>query len=134
MNKSSRYYDRQGKELDLLEWGRLFEDKEYQCVKQDQIGKYLISTVWIGINLGLFTDHFQIFETMIFNKEGTEDYQDRYETEEEAIAGHKIAVEYVNNLIKQEETPESQAVESDLGLPQEYPARLESSDHLEYKE
>ena len=68
------YYDKNGKPIDdVLAWAELLRNPEYQIVKQTRIGKYFISSVWLGL------DHFfrgpspfssgtapLIFETMIF--------------------------------------------------------------------
>jgi hypothetical protein len=100
------YFDRQGKELELLDWARLFEDGDYKILKQDKIGKYRVSTVWIGLNMRFFgIDPPLIFETMIFIEEGQEKdeldfWQDRYSTEDEALEGHEKALELVRNKIR----------------------------------
>jgi len=97
------YYNRQGKEMTLLEWGSKFEDMEYKIVKQDSVDRWFISTVWLGLNHALFRKQPPlIFETMIFvrdedgSEKDTEDplhlYQERYSTEEEAIVGHENAM------------------------------------------
>ena len=95
----SEHYDRQGNPIDFMQWGKLFEDKEYQGVAKDYIGNVHISTVWLGIdhgwgNLGPPL----IFETMIFNCPEYEDYQVRYSTEEAALAGHAEAVALVREV------------------------------------
>ena len=95
------YFDRQGKEIALMEWGRKCEDHDYKIVKQEEVDKYFISTVWIGLNMQMFRNApKQIFETMIFlqdeeNKNPDDPlhlYQARYSTEEEAIKGHEEAL------------------------------------------
>lgn len=74
-----------------------------------KVDKYTISTVDLGIN-HQFNDDLPplYYETMIFNLENKEEenpfdyYQERYTTEEEAIAGHERAIEYVKNKLKEE--------------------------------
>ena len=63
-----------------------------RIVKQDNIGKYLVSTVKLPVNHGYGTVELW-YETMIFPKdEWSELYTDRYTTEEEAIVGHAQAI------------------------------------------
>ena len=94
------YYDKQGQpivsESDIdacLIWAKLFEDQEYQRVaKTKLVNDVLISTVWIGIDHSFLTEGLpMIFETMVFGENAVQgdEYQERYATEEEALAGHK---------------------------------------------
>lgn len=90
----SMYYDRQGKPIEnCLAWGRLFEDKEYKIVKQENmLGKLVfLSTVWLGLDHNFGGGKPLIFETMAFcNKCGySELAMDRYTTEKEALVGHE---------------------------------------------
>lgn len=90
------YYDKTGELITQDEWARLHADKSYVRVKEDVVGKYWISTVWLGLNHS-FGDHLEIFETMVFtfNKDTNAldiDYSNlemqRYSTEKAALAGH----------------------------------------------
>ena len=92
------YYDKEGKSIELMEWGRLSEDKEYKIIKQENIGKYWISTVWLGLGHNFDDGVPLIFETMVFErKDGKVDFLaldcDRYSTLKEAEEGHKKMVE-----------------------------------------
>ena len=49
-----RYFDKEGEEISLFEWGRLCENLEYKIIKQEHFGRYFISTVWIGLNMNHF--------------------------------------------------------------------------------
>jgi hypothetical protein len=65
------YYDKQGKCLSMIEWAELFDDLEYQRVKQDHLPNgVFLSTVWSGIdhNFMQFVGEYKpvIFETMLF--------------------------------------------------------------------
>lgn len=63
-------------------------------VGDDSIGGIRISTVFLGLDHSFGDERPQWFETMIFG--GLHDeYCERYETWEEAEAGHKRAVEMV---------------------------------------
>ncbi len=87
-----RYFDRKGNPLQLMEWARMCEDPDYRMIKQEEIGRYFVSTMWIGLNMNHFGSEMHIFETMIFCEENSKDeldgYQARYPTEEKAILGH----------------------------------------------
>lgn len=88
------YYDRKGNPIDNLEWRQLFEQTD-RVVAHDNIEGCRVSTVWIGLDHGLFGDKPEIFETMIFdktNRNGWDGWYTRYSTEEEAIDGHEKAV------------------------------------------
>jgi hypothetical protein len=104
--RNSLYFDRKGLPLSLTQYAMLFENMEYRVVKQEALGKYFVSTVWTGLNMS-FLKNFRplIFETMIFledeNDNGIEElmgYQERYSTEEEALAGHAKAIEFVKQF------------------------------------
>ena len=97
------YYDRDGKKIvgsdrlaATLKWGQLFENMEYKIVKQDTVGAFWVSTVWLGLEHG-FDEELKplIFETMVFKKrkDGSIDYTEidveRYSTEKDALEGHE---------------------------------------------
>lgn len=93
------FYDRQGKAINLEQFGELHKDKKYKRVDLDFVNGYIVSTVWLGVDYSFCYEHktpILIFETMIF-KDGTfsDLYLDRYSSEEEALKGHKKAVQMV---------------------------------------
>lgn len=103
----SAYFDRQGKPIELMDWVKKVEDLDYRIVKQEQVGEYFVNTIWLGVNMNIFRkEPKQIFETMIFKNEPDENddldrFQKRYETEKQALEGHKTAVcmvEMVNSM------------------------------------
>jgi hypothetical protein len=100
----SKYYNRKGEVIPLNEWAELFEDYKYKIVRQDQIGKFFVSTVWLGMDHNFFRfmekeAPIYIFETMIFADDDYGDiYQVRYSTEEEALAGHLVAIEEAKSM------------------------------------
>lgn len=109
----SPYYNRQGEPIhDTFEWARLFEDRNYRVVQQTEItppsgGRYLISTVWLGIDHSWRAGPPIIFETMVFVDEAwseddsqIDEYQDRYSTEAEAIDGHRNVVGMVKAVLE----------------------------------
>jgi hypothetical protein len=97
-----RYFDRQGNPIEILDWARKCQDYDYKLVKQEEVGKYFVSTIWVGLNMSMWRNNpIQIFETMIFLNEGSDeerrndpicDLIHRYSTEEQALAGHERAV------------------------------------------
>ncbi len=95
-------FDRQGRPISLMEWCKLFEDREYAivgCLEEDRDGEHLlISTVWLGLNHNWGPGKPLIFETMIFGGPYNE-WQMRWSTEEDALKGHEAVVwAYRENL------------------------------------
>jgi len=97
-------------ETDLLTWAKWFENSmEQRRVALTKIGKYTVSTVFLGVDYN-FTDSRKpiLFETMVFNEESREcgeDFDmgiDRYNTRKEALAGHEKIVEEVKKKQKDE--------------------------------
>lgn len=88
----SEYYNRKGEPLELMEWGKLFEDRKYKILKQETLpsGKF-ISTVWLGMDHNFGGGEPLIFETMVFPTKANymEEICERYSTEEEALLGHE---------------------------------------------
>lgn len=90
-----RYYNKEGKEIDQVEWVKLFGNFEYTVIKQEILpnGKW-VSTVWLGLNHNFGEGKPLIFETMVFPKKGN--YRDldqaRHSTLKEAKKGHKEMV------------------------------------------
>lgn len=79
---------------DLIEWAKEME-RQNRVVEQTQVGDVKISTVFLGLDHSFGGGKPLLFETMIFG--GKEDgFQDRYSTWDEAVEGHKKAVELVN--------------------------------------
>lgn len=81
----------------------MFENIENRRVARtviDDTGGIFVSTVFLGINHG-FGGRPLWFETMIFGGPHT-NYQDRYETWDEAHAGHEKAVKIARGELKDE--------------------------------
>jgi hypothetical protein len=95
----------------VLEWAQWLEEDKRK-VQQSNVGLYWVSTVFLGINHAFLPGQPpQVFETMIFTRWTIPtkpggifkkpffhphdlDYQERYATRAEALAGHKRAVRY----------------------------------------
>ena len=92
-----RYYNRLGEKIGGYIWALLQHEPEYKILREERVGPYFVSTVWLGINHNFFHengDYPIIFETMIFDENGDEvgGNTERYSTEEEALKGHEFAV------------------------------------------
>ncbi len=102
-NFKPRWFNRKGKPISVDEAELLLIDPNYKILKQDRIGDYFVSTVWLGLNMNHFDfegkDTPLIFETMVFkySKDGVSSaddlFMDRYCSEEEAFNGHEKVCE-----------------------------------------
>lgn len=71
----------------------MFEKKDSRIVAKDEVGKYHVSTVFLGLdhNYSRIGEPI-VFETMIFGEGPCDGYQSRYSTYEQAEQGHKEAL------------------------------------------
>lgn len=74
----------------VLKWGRFFENSDLRRVAEDQIGDQRVSTVFLGIDHRFGEGPPVLYETMIFGGPHDE-FQERYNTKAEAVAGHEAA-------------------------------------------
>ncbi len=75
-----------------MTWARWFEHPNNRRVALTQRGKITISTVFIGLDHNWSGQGPPIlFETMIFGSQRIGDYQRRYSTWDESVAGHREA-------------------------------------------
>ena len=66
---------------------------DYARIGEDQVGEVRVSTVWLGLNHAFGRNSPPlIFESLVFGGEHDQDMM-RYATEQEAIEGHRTAVE-----------------------------------------
>lgn len=80
-------------------------DLETRFNIKSKIGKFVISTVDLGIDHSFGFGKPLYYETMIFSdsvENPFEYYQDRYTTQKEAIKGHLEAIEFVKDFLKEE--------------------------------
>lgn len=85
-------------------------------VDYDFIGEHIVSTVWLGLNHNWDESGPPlVLETMVFEdgKIGQDIYRDRYSTWDEAVQGHKKAIEWVKNGCKDEDERPSKAKTND---------------------
>jgi hypothetical protein len=87
-------YNQQGQQVTSEEWvGARVVDN---TIKREHLNGMFISTVFVGVDMGYGDGPPLIYETMVFpDGEWIEEYSDRYSTEEEALAGHARAIEWV---------------------------------------
>ena len=93
------YYDKNNKIITYEEYDKLRDDLSYKVIKQTNINKFFISTVWLGYSIDNMLEIPQIFETMIVDERerslGFPVYEAHYETEEEALKGYEKAIEWL---------------------------------------
>lgn len=97
-----RYYNRDGSPMTMAQWAESFRDPAQKRVAHDTVGDAEVSTVWLGLNHAWDDGPPLIFETMVFGGEHS-DWQDRYSTEAEALAGHQRVVA----ALKRGESPDA---------------------------
>jgi len=79
---------------DIMELAKVLESKD-RVVDNTKIGDVTVSTVFLGLDHQYGIGEPLLFETMIFG--GVHDqYQERYSTWDEAVAGHKFACDMVS--------------------------------------
>lgn len=86
-------------QVSLEESCKLYEDADMKVTQQDKIGEILVSTVFLGMDHGLLRSDTKmpvLWETMIFGGEHDQ-YQERYTSHEDALAGHNKALELVKS-------------------------------------
>jgi hypothetical protein len=86
-------------EVDLMTWAEWFGNTERRRVALTRLGKTRISTVFLGLDHRFGPGEPLLFETMIFD-DRWHDYQDRYCTYQQALAGHRRAVYYVSERLR----------------------------------
>jgi hypothetical protein len=75
----------------LEEWAQWYETADRAVAKTSISDEVNVSTVFLGLDHSFGDGPPQLFETMIFGGEHDQ-YQERFETWEQAEAGHKVAV------------------------------------------
>ena len=93
----SNFYDKDGTQLELMEWAKKFEDFDYKRVARTTLDDNTwVSTVWLGNDHRYGEGPPLIFETMVFHDEDDRPDEldmERYTTLEEAQVGHEEMVE-----------------------------------------
>lgn len=94
MNKyKPRYYDVRGKPITMEQWAIAFEYGSH-IIRWTKVGRFVVSTIWLGLDHNFREGDPLIFETMVFPSEKNFNDLDsnRYSTFEEAKKGHEKMV------------------------------------------
>ena len=87
-------------EPDLMRWAQWFEESgDERIIEQTELGEVRVSTVFLGLD-HRFGEGLNpiLWETMIFG--GPHDgYQERFASREDAVLGHKIAVDLASEVM-----------------------------------
>jgi hypothetical protein len=98
----SDYYDRDGRPIGMMEWGRLLDNLEYRVIEKTLVrGRWEVSTVWMGLDHSFGQGPPLIFETMVFDQnagDASDHEMRRYATEQQARDGHAEMVWLVTQL------------------------------------
>lgn len=87
---------------DLMTWCEQFEHMD-RHVASDHIDDHHVSTVWLGLNHAWRdADPPLLFETMVFDKPGSDVFMKRYSTWNEAEIGHAEAFNWVKQRGKEQ--------------------------------
>lgn len=94
------YYDRRGRRIPAWRWHQLLSAAQYRIIGRTEVGPILVSTVWLGLDHGIFEGQPIIFETMLFRAETHKalDWQDRYCSLAAAQLGHAAAVAHLRHM------------------------------------
>lgn len=85
---------------DLMAWGRWLETAD-RHVARTEVGDFLVSTVFLGLNHRWGDGPPLLFETMVFRNggDGADLWSDRCSTWDEAEDMHKRGCEYVRSAL-----------------------------------
>ncbi len=83
------------KPVDLMQWAEWYETAD-RTVAKTAVGDVDVSTVFLSMDHSFGDGPPLLFETMIFGGKHDQ-YQDRYETWDQAEAGHEKAVKMVQS-------------------------------------
>lgn len=115
----SKYYklneDKSVSPCTLFEWGEQHElmTVDTKRIGRDEVKGLIVSTVWLGLDHNLLNefdetiDNPHIFETMVFKNDESLDYCDRYSSYDEALEGHKKAIEWVKDGCNEDDTKDA---------------------------
>lgn len=96
------FKDRKGSQITREEWIELVHKPDQRIVNQQRVGDFFISTVWLGLPVGMYLEDY--FETMVFSEPLEILDCLRYSTLEQAQAGHKAVVKEWENKLKHQVT------------------------------
>lgn len=94
----SDYFDRDGNPMPDDWWDKKKHgERTYsrwvteKRVARTEVGEFVVSTVWLGLDHDYLTGRPVIFETMVFGEPWNNEMA-RYSTEEEAMIGHLLTL------------------------------------------
>lgn len=99
------YFGPDGEPITVEQFSAMLQSEE-RFVAQDRVGDKIVSTVWLGLDLGFGFDHRNplIFETMVFYTTAGGDldpqrpidaYTQRYARRDEALDGHRELTKFL---------------------------------------
>lgn len=86
---------------DLMEWARWVENGGNRIVKQTRVKDHFVSTVFLALDYQFYGGMPMLFETMVWDKDDKDIYQDRHSTRQKALLAHDRivnAIEYGKEL------------------------------------
>lgn len=102
VKRAMRHYILVGKkvkDVSLFEWGRWFQESKDRFMFSTNVGRYRVSTVFLGLDYSFGGKKPVLFETMVFGplpaRKSKGEYTNRYSTFKEAEAGHWATVKLV---------------------------------------
>ena len=102
--------DKKPYKVTLKESYKLYDDRDMKITKQDKVGDVRVSTVFLGLDHAWIGEPSPIlWETMIFGGEHDQ-YQERYTSHEDALAGHQRAIDLVKNIEREDESDSTVSV------------------------
>lgn len=94
---------------DVQIWARWWETADRR-IAFDVVGRYHVSTVFLGIDHGWLGGPPVLWETMVFDRESGSQWRDewchRYSSRDEAALGHSMTVSLVRAEVAGVETPD----------------------------
>ena len=87
------FWDRDGNEVDPATFLRLRNDADYVHIARDEVGRNVVSTVWLGWDYNRGNGPLALFETAIFNEHDEASLIEHYANEEDARIGHARTVD-----------------------------------------
>ena len=88
----NKFFDKKGRPITLEEWVKQIETGD-RSIGRTIIGPYLVSTVYLGLDMCFDGGEPLLFETMVFKDKSSDELDmERYSTGEEAIKGHEVMV------------------------------------------
>lgn len=114
----SWYRDKEGNQIDIDRLEELLQDNDYRVIKQETIGPFWVSTVWMGVPHGIMPE-FSYFETMIFEPSNINDPRNnlgkeidcwRYHSKQEAEKGHEEICQIVHKRLASGKWPGPEVV------------------------